>query len=217
MNLTDINLRPTAKKLNRFVESRFGFQIDFDRMTVPRAQQLYQRLEENLNEIKRQHGIYYTETNPRYTELFSIKESIGLWLDQNSRYLTEGETSSAEVIVAAKGMVDDIQDMAEKISKMQNEDLVAVIDSARDQIGIDQADVFKEAATASLGTLLTTLQQQREALDLAVRALAGEQVGGPMAPQPMAMASDLDQMAAPEAAAAPAPAPVEGGIGRERR
>jgi hypothetical protein len=215
MNLTDINLRPTAKKLNRFVESRFGFQIDFDRMTVPRAQQLYQRLEENLNEIKRQHGIYHTETNPRYTELFSIKESIGLWLDQNSRYLTEGETSSAEVIVAAKGMVDNIQDMAEKISKMQNEDLVAVIDSARDQIGIDQADVFKEAAAASLGTLLTTLQQQREALDLAVRALAGEQVGGPMAPQPMAMASDMDQIPAAEPAAAPVPA--EGGIGRERR
>lgn len=217
MNLTDINPRPTARKLNRFVESRFGFQIDFDRLTVPRAQQMYRRLEENLNDIKRQHGIYNTETNAKYTELFSVKESLGLWLDQNSRYLTEGETSSAEVIVAAKGMVDAIQDMAEKISKMQNEDLVAVIDSARDQIGIDQADVFKESAATALGTLLTTLQQQREALDLAVRGLAGEQVAGPMAPQPMAAASDLDQMgAAPEEIAA-APAPETGGIGRERR
>ena len=215
MNLTDINPRPTAQKLNRFVESRFGFQIDFDRLTVPRAQQMYRRLEENLNDIKRQHGIYNTETNAKYTELFSVKESLGLWLDQQSQYLTEGETSSAEVIVAAKGMVDEIQNMAEKISKMQNEDLVAVIDSARDQIGIDQADVFKETTNAALATLLTTLQQQREALDMAVRALAGEQVGGPMAPQPMAAASDLDQMAAPEeVAAAPAPA---AGIGRERR
>ena len=216
MNLTDINLRPTAKKLNRFVESRFGFQIDFARLTVPRAQQMYQRLEENLNEIKRQHGIYNTETNPKYTELFSVKESLGIWLEHQSRYLTEGETSSAEVIVAAKGMVDDIQDMAEKISKMQNEDLVAVVDSARDQIGIDQADVFKESANASLATLLTTLQQQREALDLAVRTLAGEQVGGPMAPQPMAAASDIDQMAVAPAAPA-APAPAEAGLGRERR
>lgn len=215
MNLTDINPRPTAQKLNRFVESRFGFQIDFDRLTVPRAQQMYRRLEENLNDIKRQHGIYNTETNAKYTELFSVKESLGLWLDQQSQYLTEGETSSAEVIVAAKGMVDEIQNMAEKISKMQNEDLVAVIDSARDQIGIDQADVFKETTNAALATLLTTLQQQREALDMAVRALAGEQVGGPMAPQPMAAASDLDQMAAPEeVAAAPAPA---AGMGRERR
>lgn len=219
MNLTDINPRPTVNKMNQFVESRYGFKIDFDRMTMPRAQQLYARLEENLNQIKRQHGIYNTETNPRYNELFSIKESIGVWINQNSRMLTEGETSSAEVIVAAKGMVDDIQNMAEKISKMQNEDLVAIIDGARDQIGIDQAELFKEAATAALGTLLTTLQQQRESIDMAVRGLAGEQVGGaPMAPVSTAPASDMDQLGAePGFAAADAAAGAGDGLGRERR
>lgn len=219
MNLTDINPRPTVNKMNQFVESRYGFKIDFDRMTMPRAQQLYARLEENLNQIKRQHGIYNTETNPRYNELFSIKESIGVWINQNSRMLTEGETSSAEVIVAAKGMVDDIQNMAEKISKMQNEDLVAIIDGARDQIGIDQAELFKEAATAALGTLLTTLQQQRESIDMAVRGLAGEQVSGaPMAPVSTAPASDMDQLGAePGFAAADAAAGAGDGLGRERR
>ena len=65
---------------------------------------------------------------------------------------------------------------------MQNEQMPALIDSIRDQIGSEQADAFKN----SVGQVLTTLSQQvgqaREQLDGAARGLTGEG-----APDPMAM------------------------------
>ena len=104
---------PNAKKLNRFYESRFGFTIDFNKLTVPKARRIYKQLEENLVKIKQSHGIYNTELNPKYTELLTVKEGLSLWLQQN-RVLKEDEATEAEVKVAAKGMVDEIQSMIEK-------------------------------------------------------------------------------------------------------
>lgn len=223
MNLKEINPMPSAKKLNRFYESRFGFTIDFNKMTVPRARRIYRQLEENLVKIKQAHGIYFTETNPKYTELLSVKEGLALWLKQN-RVLTEDEATEAEVKVAAKGMVDELQAMIEKVSKMQNEDLAAIVSSARNQIGVAQADGFNAAANSALGTMLETLKAQKDALDMAYRKMSGQEVGGPDMSMPGA------EPMAPEIGAEPEGEPGEdqfgataaatGGsapLGRERR
>jgi len=217
MNLTEINPKATPVRLNKFFESRFGFTIDFENLTLSKARKIYRTLDENLNKIKSSYGVHFSETNPKYTELLSVKEGLSLWIRQN-RVLTEGEVSEAEVKVAARKMVDEIQGMAEKISKMQNEELVAIIQKARDEIGIQQADSFKEAAFASLSTLLTTLQQQQDTLDLAVRTLAGEE-GTAMA-MPEAPVSDLDQLGTVPEPTFQATAGAAGGtapMGRERR
>jgi len=222
MNLKELNPMPTAKKLNRFYESRFGFSIDFNKMTVPKARRIYSQLEENLVKIKKDHGIYFSENNPKYTELLSIKEGLGLWL-QEHRVLTESETTEAEVKVAAKGMVDELQNMVEKVSKMQNEDLASIVAAARDQIGVQQADEFNSAVNAALGTMLETLKAQKDALDTAYRKMSGQEVGGADMSMPGA-----ELAPAPEAPEAPegaqdqfgATAPAAGGtapLGRERR
>lgn len=223
MNLKEINPVANAKKLNRFYESRFGFTIDFNKMTVPKAKRIYRQLEENLNKIKRAHGIYFTETNPKYTELLSVKEGLSLWLSQN-RVLVESEATEAEVKVAAKSMVDELQSMVEKISKIQNEELAAVVSAARDQIGMAQADEFNGAANGALSSVLETLKAQKEAIEMAYRKLSGEQVpgttdmamggGAPAAPaaEPVAPEVGGDEFGATAAAAGGA-AP----LGRERR
>lgn len=218
MNLIDINPRATAKKLNRFYESRFGFSIDFNRLTVPKAKRMYRQIEENLEQLKREFGIYKMEKSPKYTELVSVKEGIALWISQN-QILLENQTARAEVEVAAKGMVDEIQSMIEKIGKMQNEDLIAVVGSARDMIGMDQANQYKSAADSALSSILEVLKSQHESLEMAVRGLSGDEV-----PAPMAMGGDMggdkgDFGAEPEStfptsdAAAGGPAP----LGREPR
>lgn len=179
MNLIDINPRATAKKLNRFYESRFGFSIDFNRLTVPKAKRMYNHIEENLEQLKRDFGVYKMEKNPKYTELVSVKEGLALWISQN-QVLLENQTARAEVEVAAKGMVDNIQSMIEKIGKMQNDDLLAVVGSARDMIGMEQANSFKSAADSALTAILGVLKEQHEALEMAVRGLAGDEVPTPM-------------------------------------
>lgn len=221
MNLKEINPMPSAKKLNRFYESRFGFTIDFNKMTVPRARRIYRQLEENLVKIKQAHGIYFTETNPKYTELLSVKEGLALWLKQN-RVLTEDEATEAEVKVAAKGMVDELQAMIEKVGKMQNEDLAAIVSSARNQIGVSQADEFNGAANTALSTMLETLKSQKDALDMAYRKMSGQEVGGapmsmPGAEMPAPEIGGEEPEAGDEFGATAAAAGGTAPLGRERR
>ena len=88
--------------------------------------------------------------------------------------LMEDELGQAQAMLAAKDMVDSMQDMIEDISKMLNEQLPPLTDSIRTAIGSAEADSFKASASATLNSLLTTVQSSREAMDQAVRTLSGE-------------------------------------------
>jgi hypothetical protein len=130
-----------------------------------------------------------------------VQEGLNAWLQENRQQLTEGEVGNAEVLLAAKNMVDSIQDAIEKVGKMQNEQLPQLLDSIRDQIGSEQADSFKNAVGETLNTLMQNLQAAREGVDNGVRVLSGEQVDNPMA-------MPGDKMGAPAGDLAAAPAPM---------
>jgi hypothetical protein len=134
-------------------------------------------------------------------ELLTVRESLSAWLQENRRQLTEGEVSNAEVLLAAKDMVDSVQDAIEKVGKMQNEQLPQLLDSIRDQIGSEQADAFKSAVGETLNMLMQNLQAAREGVDNGVRVLSGEQVDNPMAMPGDAMAAPAELGAAPVAPA----------------
>ena len=188
MRLTEMSNQPQAKKINKVVESRFGFKIDYDNMTFKKAYQLATALTEGLDTVKRTHGVHTAEQNPQYMELFMVRESLHRWMLENRQVLVqESEMAKSEAILAAKSMVDEIQDMLEKVSKMQNEQLPALLDTIRDQIGDQQAEGFKGSITPLLQQLSQTLQQGRETADNAARGLAGEQTGG----EDMAMGGDM--------------------------
>jgi len=165
------------------MESRFGFTLDYSRLSYGKAQQLTKMISENLSRIRHSYGIHKAERNPRYMELLMMRESLARWMGEN-QHLMEGEMGRSEAILAAKDMVDSIQDMVEKVSKMQVEQLPALIDTIRDQIGMQEADAFKQ----SMGDLLTNISQAlgeaRETADTSARALAGEE-GASMMPAGM--------------------------------
>ena len=77
-------------------------------------------------------------------------------------------------------MVDSVQDMMEKIGRMQNEQMPALLDSIHDQISAEQAEAFKTAVDPVLAGLEEQLRTGRETLDGAARSLAGEEVAGAM-------------------------------------
>jgi hypothetical protein len=108
-------------------------------------------------------------------EMLMVRESLGSWLE-NQTYLTEGELETAEAVLAAKDMVDSVQDMITDASKMMNEELPPLIDTIKDQVGTAQADQFKGTVTAALQSLMDALNSARDALDNGARALAGEPV-----------------------------------------
>ena len=89
--------------------------------------------------------------------------------------LFESEMGKSEAVLAAKDIVDSLQDMLEKVSKVQNEQVPALVDTIRDQIGSEQAEAFKGAIAPILGNLYQSLQSGREQADTSVRQLAGEE------------------------------------------
>jgi len=185
MNLKE--LRPkTTSRINKVMESRFGFKIDYDNLTFAKAQRLTHALSESLNGIRRSYGSHTAERNPKYMEMLMVREGLRAWLDQNTPPLMEGELETAEAVLAAKSMVDSVQDMVTDASKMLNEELPPLLDTIRDQLGTAQADQFKATATSALQTLMDTLNNARDALDGAARTLGGESVEAPTANLPLA-------------------------------
>jgi hypothetical protein len=225
MNLKELAPK-TTKRLNKVMESRFGFAIDYDSMTYAKAQRLSHAINENLNAIRRSYGAHSAEKNPKYMEMLLVKEGLNAWLNQQN--LMEGELETAEVVLAAKDMVDSVQDMITDASKMLNEQLPPLLDTIRDQLGTAQADQFKSTVSTALSGLMDSLNGARDALDQGARGLAGEPVepmGMGAAPAPAAdmgaempapdLSSDFDDT--DEFAATDAAAGGEEELGRERR
>jgi hypothetical protein len=220
MRLTEMGVKPSAKKINKVMESRFGVKIDYDNLNFPKAYVLAQGLTENLQKIKQSHGVHVAEKNPKYMELLMVREGLHRWMVENKDQLVmESEMGKSQAILAAKDMVDSIQDMLEDVSKMQNEQMPALIDTIRDQIGMEQADQFKNSVGSLLANMVDQLGQARETADQAARALAGEQVAQPMdmgmGAAPTGMPGEVPPVGDEFAATTPAAGPNE--VGREKR
>lgn len=180
MKLAEMSVKST-RKINKLLESRFGFAINYSNLTVEKAEKLSETIAANLNKIRHSSALHTAQTNPRYMELLTVQEGLTTWLEEHRQQLTEGEVGNAEVLLAAKDMVDSVQDAIEKVGKMQNEQLPQLLDSIRDQIGSEQAEAFKNAVGTTLDTLMQNLQSAREGVDNGVRVLSGEQLDNPMA------------------------------------
>lgn len=179
MRLSEMRTEVTPQKINKVMESRFGFTIDYDNMSYAKAQRLSQAMGESLINLKRSFGAHTAEKNAKYVELMLVKEGLDKWMT-SEQGLFESEMGRSEAVLAAKDIVDSIQDMLEKVSKVQNEQIPALIDTIRDQIGSNEAEQFKNAISPVLSELYTALGGARESSDTAARQLAGEEVGAPM-------------------------------------
>tara|TARA_B100002019_G_scaffold41032_1_gene34335 strand:- start:889 stop:1791 length:903 start_codon:yes stop_codon:yes gene_type:complete len=88
--------------------------------------------------------------------------------------LLEQEVEKAEIVIAAKSLVDELQDMIEQMGKMQNDELGAVVDQMSYQYGADKAASFNQAVASQLETLLASIKTAKEAVNNEVLVLTGE-------------------------------------------
>ena len=84
------------------------------------------------------------------------------------------EIQQAQVVLAAQDMVDQVQKMIEQVSAMQFKDLPALVDSIRNDLGMDQAQQFNNDVTASLQGLIQGLQGSKTQLEAAQGVLTGQ-------------------------------------------
>ena len=118
--------------------------------------------------------------------------------------LNESEVQQAQVVLAAQDMVDKMQGMLEDVTELQFKELPALVDSIKNQVGIDQATQFNTDATTALAGLVQNLQGTKAALDQALGVVTGQ------APAPDAGMASAPGAVDPQAGMAP-PAPEMGG------
>jgi hypothetical protein len=102
------------------------------------------------------------------------------------RMVSESEVQQAQVVLAAQDMVDRVQKMMEQISEMQFKDLPALADSIKNDMGVEQSQQFQAAASAALGTLLTSVQAGKQELEAAQGVLTGQAPVVPGMEEPVA-------------------------------
>ena len=95
---------------------------------------------------------------------------------ENLRTLMEQDLDQAELVLAAKDMVDNIQKMAEDLASMQVEDLMPLTDAMRESFGTEQAEIFNQSVDTILGSALDAIKTTREGVDQAIMVLTGEAV-----------------------------------------
>ena len=153
------------------------------------------------------------------------KKNESINTGEDMRNLREGEIQQASAIVTAKTMVDRVGRWIEELSGMENDTLLQLGDSIRDEMGQEQAKGFIEAVAPAIQSALENLKTTREALATGVRTLTGEEqpvnmLGGDpaadMSAEPDAMNTDAELGGDEFAAAEPAAGGAEE-AGREMR
>lgn len=99
--------------------------------------------------------------------------------------LFENEMDQAEVILAAKSVLDDLQDMAEKLAKTEAEGIMPLLDNIRTLFGPEYAEQLSSDSQTSLRAALDAVQLAKEQIGSNVtnmeQIITGEGPGNDMA------------------------------------
>lgn len=112
----------------------------------------------------------------------------------------DANLDKAQTLLAAKDITDRLQGMAEDAAKMAVDDLMPLVDTMKDQFGLEQATAFNNVVKQQLQTVLDSIIAAKDQTDNAINTM--ETGGMPAAP------SDIGQPLPPMGGAAPAAAPA---------
>ena len=134
------------------------------------SQQIDPKLKVAQDKLKKGQTLSSEEQQLVNTNAASVAESR---LRRAYRMLKESEVQQAQVVLAAQDMVDKMQGMLEDVSELQFKELPALVDSIKNQVGIDQATQFNADASAALSGLMQNLQGAKQQLDAALGVVTG--------------------------------------------
>ena len=99
----------------------------------------------------------------------------------------EVNVEEAEVIMAARALADDVQDMIARLGKMVNEDLPAIQDQMRAELGAEVAAGFQDSMVSAVDGHLAQTKATKQMMDDAIGTLSGDAPmdSGMMADEPM--------------------------------
>jgi len=118
----------------------------------------------------KEYGNSYKKQEEVKMDKVKLEESL---LDQLNALL-EGDAAEAEITMAARGIVDDLQDVIEKLGKIQNDQIGPLADEMAYSHGPEQAQSFKSSVDDAISGLLGQARSAKDAVADATLVLSGE-------------------------------------------
>ena len=137
-----------------------------------------------------------------YQKLLLVKEGLRMAIKEaniqkdnnvkaNKQIKESTDLDSAEVLLAAKQMADDLQKMAENLASMQVEDLMSITNAMKEEVGMAEAEAFSASAEMAIGSALDAVKSANDQVNNAVLVAQGGTVETDM-DMDMDMAPDMD-------------------------
>ena len=126
---------------------------------------------------------------------------------QLRKHMKEGEEDKAELVMAAKDMVNRVTGWMEDTAEMQSESMLELADAIRDEMGSEVSEQFTATVKPALEGMYTAMESARESLTQALGTVTGEaDPVEPMGDEEPAMEPTVDADADAEADAEMEPA-----------
>ena len=108
-------------------------------------------------------------------EIRQLQTQLNSPMGESRRRIREAsEVNQAQVVLASKDMVDQVQKMLEQVTALQFKDLPALVDQINNEVGQQQGAQFNNDASAALGGLVQNLQASKQQLEAALGVLTGQ-------------------------------------------
>jgi len=120
------------------------------------------------------------ETNEGKYKSDAQRKAIHANKKKNETVVREGAEDEAELVMAAKDMVDRVTGWMEDTAEMQTESMLELADAIRDEMGAQQSEQFVATVKPALEGLYTAMESTREALTNGVGMLTGESMPSDM-------------------------------------
>jgi hypothetical protein len=96
----------------------------------------------------------------------------------------EVEVEQAEVVMALRALADDVQEHVERVGRMINEDLPAILDQMKSEFGAEQAVQMKQTMEQTLTAVLDSNKAGKDGLDGVIAGLTGTGDGSMLGAEP---------------------------------
>lgn len=235
MKLNDLRESKVKKTATRALKENFNYDLKLDRLNFGTTRQMLSQVRGLLKEYRQSSNTFHSShRSPGYLKLVMMEQALSdhyrdLYVERQV-VLENEEVEKSQVILAAQDMVDTVQKMIEQVSKMNAEELPAVVTGVENEIGANEGEQFMSSSSAALTELLANLAKAKGALSQALGIVTGQGAGasadmGAEAPEAdmgaEAPETDMSIESPPEpemGAEEPEEEPEEmGGAGRELR
>ena len=183
MNIREFTKPVTAKTLNESLAKRFGARIELDKFTTEQLQDARNKLRTKVFNVETTESFDSVQSE-QYTkdkmfldvinaEIVERPDDIIASIDE-AITVSEGAEDSAELVMAAKDMVDRVTGWMEDTAEMQTESMLELADAIRDEMGSEQSEAFTALLKPSLEAMYDVMETTRETLTQGVGMLTGE-------------------------------------------